>query len=172
MIAYRQQYEPMNRQIVKMIKEGRLGTVKSFIATNGQDQGDPSQWRQKLALAGGGSLPDVGIYCFNAARFLTNEEPSEAVAFTTQPTDDPRFREVEETCGFTLRFPQRTHRHLHSPATVSTAPSSFASRGTEAWAELSPAFAYTGLKLKTDRTEDGRDVLSEPSIEAERSVRP
>ena len=164
MIAYRQQYEPMNRQIIKMIKEGKLGTVKTFVATNGQNQGDPSQWRQKLALAGGGCLPDVGIYCFNAARFLTNEEPSEAVAFTTQPKDDPRFREVEETCGFTLRFPSgliatcTTGYGVHRTQFLRV-------EGDKAWAELSPAFAYTGLKLKTNKTEDGHNVLSEPSIE-------
>ncbi len=164
MIAYRQQYEPMNRQIIKMIKDGKLGTIRSFVATNGQNQGDPSQWRQKLALAGGGCLPDVGIYCFNAARFLTNEEPSEAVAFTTQPKEDPRFREVEETCGFTLRFPSgliascTTGYGVHRTQFLRV-------EGEKAWAELSPAFAYTGLKLKTNKTEDGHNVLSEPSIE-------
>ena len=164
MIAYRQQYEPMNRQIVKMVKEGKLGTVKSFLATNGQNQGDPSQWRQNLALAGGGCLPDVGIYCFNAARFLTGEEPSEVVAFTTQPKDDPRFREVEETCGFTLHFPS---------GLIATCTAGYGVHrsqflrveGDKSWAELDPAFGYTGLKLKTNKVEDGHNVLSEPSIE-------
>ncbi len=164
MIAYRQQYEPMNRQIITSIRQGKLGTVKSFVATNGQNQGDPSQWRQNLRLAGGGCLPDVGIYCFNAARFLTGEEPSEAVAFTTQPKDDPRFREVEETCGFTLRFPSGLI------ATCTTGYGVHRSQflrveGDRSWAELSPAFSYTGLRLKTNATEDGQNVLSEPSIE-------
>ncbi len=164
MIAYRQQYEPMNRQIIKLVKEGKLGKLKSFLATNSQNQGDPSQWRQKLALAGGGALPDVGIYCFNAARFLTGEEPSEAVAFTTQPKDDPRFTEVEETCGFSLRFPSGLL------ATCSTGYGAHRSQflrleGDKSWAELSPAFAYTGLKLRTNQTEDGHNVLCEPSIE-------
>jgi hypothetical protein len=61
MIAYRQQYEPMNRAIIKMVREGKLGRPLTFIASNSQNQGDPNQWRQKLALAGGGCLPDVGI---------------------------------------------------------------------------------------------------------------
>ena len=164
MIAYRQQYEPMNRQISKMIKEGKLGTVRSFVATNGQNQGDPSQWRQNLALAGGGCLPDVGIYCFNAARFLTGQEPSEVVAYTTQPKDDPRFREVEETCGFTLRFPSGliatcvTGYGVHRSQFLRV-------EGDKSWAELNPAFGYTGLRLKTNQTEDGHNVLSEPAIE-------
>ena len=61
MIAYRQQYEPMNREIAKMVREGKLGTLRSFVATNTQNEGDPSQWRLKRKLAGGGCLPDVGI---------------------------------------------------------------------------------------------------------------
>jgi predicted dehydrogenase len=105
MIAYRQQYEPMNRAIVKLVRDGKLGALRSMIATNAQNQGDPSQWRQKNALSGGGCLPDVGIYCLNAARFLSGEEPSEVWGTLHQPKDDPRFREVEETCSFIAKFP-------------------------------------------------------------------
>lgn len=164
MIAYRQQYEPMNREIIKLVKAGKLGALKSFLATNSQNQGDPSQWREKLSLAGGGCLPDVGIYCFNAARFLTGEEPSEVFGFTTQPKDDPRFKEVEETCGFSLRFPSGLI------ATCTTGYGAHRSQflrleGETSWAEMSPAFAYTGLKLRTNTAEDGHNVLSEPSIE-------
>ena len=75
MIAYRSQYEPYDLALVKMIRSGKLGKLKQFISTNSQNQGDPNQWRQKLALAGGGCMPDVGVYCLNAARFLSEEEP-------------------------------------------------------------------------------------------------
>ncbi len=165
MIAYRQQYEPMNRAIVKMRKDGKLGPLKSYIATNGQDQGDPNQWRQNLKLAGGGCLPDVGIYCLNAARFLSGEEPTEVWGATVQPKDDPRFKEVEETCTFGMRFPS---------GLVAVACSGYGSHrsqmlrleGERAWAELSPAFAYGGLKLRTSTTLDGQNVTAEPQIES------
>ena len=164
MIAYRQQYEPMNRAIAKMVREGKLGTLKSYVSSNSQDQGDPSQWRQKLALAGGGCMPDVGIYCLNAVRFMSGEEPMEVWATTIQPKDDPRFTEVEETCIFGLRFPSGL------VASCSTGYGAHRSQmlrleGEKSWAELSPAFAYSGLKLRTNKTEDGRNVVSEPSIE-------
>ena len=42
-------------------------------------------------------MGDVGIYCLNAARYLTGEEPAEVTAVAHQPTDDPRFREVPES---------------------------------------------------------------------------
>lgn len=164
MIAYRQQYEPMNRAIVKMVKSGKLGRLKSFIATNGQNQGDPNQWRQKIKLAGGGSLPDVGIYCLNAARFLSGEEPVEVTGFIHQPKEDPRFREVEETCVFTARFPSGL---LASCSTGYGAHRSQMLRleGEKAWAELSPAFAYSGLKLRSSTVAEDHNVTLEPSIE-------
>ena len=165
MIAYRQQYEPMNRAIVKMVKTGKLGALKSFVATNAQDQGDPTQWRQKIALSGGGCLPDVGIYCLNAARFLSGEEPVEVVGFLHQPKDDPRFFEVEETCSFTAKFPS---------GLIASCSSGYGAHrsqflrmeGEKAWAELNPAFGYTGLKLRTRSLEESQDVTREPSIEA------
>ncbi len=73
MIAYRSQYEPMDRMIATMARAGRFGALREFTAMNGQNQGDPAQWRLKRALAGGGSLPDVGLYCVNAARFMSGE---------------------------------------------------------------------------------------------------
>ena len=165
MIAYRQQYEPMNREIVKMVRNGSLGKVRSFVATNSQDQGDPTQWRLKRSYAGGGCLPDVGIYCLNAARFLTGEEPSEVTGTVYQPTDDPRFKEVEETCSFTMKFPS---------GFIATCSSGYGAHktqflrleGDKAWAELNPAFGYTGIKLRQETVVDHRNVASEPSIEA------
>ena len=164
MIAYRQQYEPMNRAIATMVKAGKLGDLKSFVATNAQNQGDPAQWRENLKLAGGGCLPDVGIYCLNAARFLTGQEPEEVTGFTTQPKGDPRFREVEETCVFTLRFPSGL---LASCSTGYGAHGSQFMRleGALGWAGMEPSFAYSGLRLKTSKTEEGHAVVSEPTIQ-------
>ena len=105
MIAYRQQYEPANRALVKAVQDGTLGKVRNFIASNSQDEGDPTHWRLNKKLAGGGSMPDVGLYCLNAVRFLTGEEPEEVMASITQPKDDPRFREVEARCEVIARFP-------------------------------------------------------------------
>ena len=164
MIAYRQQYEPNNRAIVKMRKEGKLGKAITYVASNGQDQGNPEQWRQKLKMAGGGCLPDVGVYCLNASRFLTGEEPSEVMGTLHKPAGDPRFVEVEETCSFTAKFPS---------GLIATCSSGYGSHrsqflrleGDKAWAELSPAFGYTGIKLRVNRVEDGKNVSVEPAIE-------
>ncbi len=164
MIAYRQQYEPMNRTLGDAIKNGKLGKLRSMVSTNSQAEGDPTQWRLNHALAGGGCMPDVGIYCLNAARFLSREDPEEVFATTIQPKDDPRFKEVESHCSFVLKFPSGF------VATCTTAYDVHRStflrlEGTDAWGEMSPAFGYHGSKLKFGRLdEQKKDETTEPSI--------
>ena len=147
MIAYRSQYEPYDRAMIGMIRAGKFGKLKQFIATNTQNQGDPTQWRLKRALAGGGCMPDVGVYCLNAARFLSEEEPYEITATTYQPKDDPRFTEVEASCQVIAKFPSGFTAVFNSA--YDAHKSQFLRiEGTEAFAELNPAFAYHGIKMK------------------------
>jgi predicted dehydrogenase len=147
MIAYRLQYEPYNREAIRLARSGELGTLKAFTASNGQAQGDPNQWRLKKALAGGGALVDVGIYCLNAARYLSGEEPSEVTAFWHSTPKDPRFRQVEEQVDFVMRFPSG----LQATSTTSYAfhgSKRFRLMGDKAWVELDPAFPYHGQQLR------------------------
>ena len=163
MIAYRSQYEPYDKLLVKMIREGRLGKLKQFVATNSQNQGDPSQWRLKKALAGGGCMPDVGVYCLNAARFLSNEEPYEILANTVQPRDDPRFAEVEASCQVIAKFPSGFTAVFNSA--YNAHKSQFLRvEGDQCWAELNPAFAYNGIKMKYSRFEAPHDIAVEPQL--------
>jgi len=105
MIAYRCQYEINNKEVSKRARAGEFGRVQLIDAVNTQNQGDKRQWRHQLKLAGGGSLPDVGLYCLNTSRALLGEEPIEVSAQIYILADDPRFKEVESTVSFTLRFP-------------------------------------------------------------------
>ncbi len=163
MIAYRQQYEPMNREIVKMIRAGKLGPLRSYLATLTQNQADPTQWRLHKALAGGGCLPDVGIYCLNASRFWSGEEPEEVFGQTVQPKNDPRFPEVEAVCNFTLRFPSGLVASCNSGYAAHR--SSFARmEGAESWIQLSPSFGYNGLKLQYNKLLDGHVTDLQPAI--------
>ena len=166
MIAYRSQYEPYDRAMIKMIRAGKFGKLKQYIATNTQNQGDPTQWRLKKALAGGGCMPDVGVYCLNAARFLSDEEPTEIFATTYQPTDDPRFKEVEASCQVLAKFPSGFTAVFNS--SYDAHKSQFLRiEGTEAWAELAPAFAYHGIKMKFSyyNQDDKMEMGHEPALE-------
>jgi predicted dehydrogenase len=148
MIAYRCQYEPFNREAVRLARSGEFGPLRLIEASNGQNQGRIDQWRHNKALAGGGSLPDVGIYCLNAARYITGEQPVQVTAQILSDASDSRFKEVEDRISFQLRFPSgvlATCQSFYS-AHESRRLRILAERG---WIDLDPAFAYRGLKLKT-----------------------
>ena len=151
MIAYRIQYEPHNRLMMQMARGRELGAIKLIEMVNGQNQGgDLNQWRLKKVLAGGGSLPDVGIYCLNTARFLTGEEPIEISASQYSAPGDPRFKEVEETVTWTMRFPSGIQVNAASSYGFHETRR-YRVLGSDAWAEMSPAFPYKGLRLTVGR---------------------
>ena len=147
MIAYRCQYERNNVELSRRARAGELGQVQLVDAINTQNQGDPAQWRQDKALAGGGALPDVGLYCLNTVRALLGEEPVEVSAAIHDPADDPRFRQVESNVAFTLRFASgvlancmtsySTHEHRNLRVL-----------GAQATGEVENAFAYEDQKLR------------------------
>ena len=150
MIAYRCQYLPEYRTLIRMARDKTYGAVRFIEASNGQNNANNGQWRANKLMAGGGSLPDVGLYCLNAARFITGEEPVEVTARLTQPRDDPRFREVEDLCTFTLGFPSGVL------ASCSSGYSYHENRflrlmATEAAIGLDPAFSYDNLTMQISR---------------------
>ena len=150
MIAYRCQYEPHHRALIAAVRSGQHGPLRLIEAVNGQNNADNGQWRHDAAMAGGGSLPDVGLYCLNAARYITGEEPVEVSARLTRPKDDRRFREVEDVCSFTLQFPSG------AVAACSSGYSFHDSRWLrahmpDASISLDPAFGYEGIAMVTGR---------------------
>jgi len=104
MIGYRLQHEPFNMKAIELLRGGELGKIKNIDAGAAFNIGDPNQWRLKRQYAGGGSMMDIGIYALNACRYLSGEEPVEVTAMTYSTPGDVRFKEVEETMLFTLRF--------------------------------------------------------------------
>ena len=115
---------------------------------NGQNNADNGQWRHNLAMSGGGSLPDVGLYCLNATRYITGEEPVEIRASLTRPKNDNRFREVEDMVSFSLRYPSGVM------ANCSSGYSFHESRWLrvhmpEASVSLDPAFSYSDIAMQT-----------------------
>ena len=108
MTAYRAQYEPFNLKCIELAQSGQFGKIVSISSDHGRpiDLENPAdQWRIKKEIAGGGPLPDIGIYSLNACRYLTGEEPIEVSAMLTQPKNNPKFAEVEQALVWTMRFP-------------------------------------------------------------------
>ncbi len=163
MIAYRCQYEPNNREVTKIARSGSLGRLRLIQAFNGQTSGLPEQWRLRKALAGGGALPDIGLYCLNGVRALTGEEPVSVTAQVHSTPDSPLFREVEESVVFTLTFPSGVI------AQCGTSYGVHESRRLDVHTEggaltLENAFAYRGQRLMIAHREGTRVQKDEPVI--------
>ncbi len=150
MIAYRLQYNPYHRAVIDMVRGGEYGPLRAISAVNGQNDLPNGQWRQVLKQAGGGSLPDVGLYCLSAARYLTGEEPMAITAQMTQPKDDPRFREIEDIAAFTLRFPSGVIANCMSGYSHHEARQ-LGVMLRDASISLDPAFGYEGLQMRIGR---------------------
>jgi len=163
MIAYRCQYEPANREVARLSRSGEFGRPRLIQSFNGQTSALPEQWRLRKALAGGGSLPDIGLYCLNTVRALLGEEPVSITAQTYSPPGDRRFAEVEESVTFTLRFPSNVIAQCTSSYGVHE------SRRLQVHTEggeldLQNAFAYRGQRLTVTHREGKRVQHDQPVI--------
>jgi predicted dehydrogenase len=144
MIAYRLRYEPFNQTAIELCRKGKLGKLKLITASNGQPVEAPNIRLSKSL--GGGPLQDVGIYCLNAFRYLTGEEPVEVSGFATQPADDPRFREVPESVAFTVRFPSGIIASGDCSFGI-VESRQFRVQGADALLQMDAAFGYRGQRL-------------------------
>jgi predicted dehydrogenase len=159
MVAYRCRYEPYNQEAIRMAREQELGPIKVILADHGFNIGDPNQWRLNRQLAGGGSLMDIGIYSLQAARYLSGEEPTEIDAMLYSTPGDPRFKEVEETINFQLRFPSGVLANCTSSYGYS-GQNRYRVVTNKGWFEMEPATSYSGLRLRVhhDNTTEERSL--------------
>ncbi|HEV2267906.1 MAG TPA: Gfo/Idh/MocA family oxidoreductase [Steroidobacteraceae bacterium] len=104
MIAYRCQYHPSHLEAIELIRTGAVGQVQAIDSAFGFNI-RPGEWRLNRKMAGGGPLVDVGIYCLNASRYLTGENPRDIKACSAVIDRDGRFTQVEESDGWTMKFP-------------------------------------------------------------------
>jgi len=165
MLAYRIQYQPHNCKVRDMLKQGTLGKTKYIQATNGQASANPDHWRHKKALAGGGALPDIGLYCINTNRFILGQEPTEVFAYQYSTPGDPLFKEVEEMVSWQMKFPDGiianciTNYDSHDNKDYGV----FCEKG---WLKLDNAYAYKGQDLKKSHAE-GKEKIIENIVIAE-----
>jgi predicted dehydrogenase len=103
-IGYRSRFDPLTQECIRLARTKEFGETKLIEAGFGFRIGDPNQWRLKGDLAGGGALMDVGIYALQATRYLSGEEPTIVTALETK-TDPVKFKEVDESITWQLKFP-------------------------------------------------------------------
>ena len=158
MIGYRCHFEPFNLEAIRLTRSGAIGKPKYFRSEHGFVQRDPSKWRLKRALSGGGSLMDIGIYALNASRYMTGEEPISVYAHDKTDRTDPCFHEVEDRIEFELEFPSGIIASCMSM--YSANQNHILMMGETGRVELEPATRYTGNHMWTGR--DGRETEITP----------
>src|SRR5690606_8062796 len=96
-VACRVHFEPTNREAMRRIVAGELGALRHVQCDHGfnaNPQFPPHKWRLEKALAGGGSMYDIGIYGLNTSlMMLDGDTPVAVSAVYAYPRDDPRFTE-------------------------------------------------------------------------------
>lgn len=145
-VGYRLHFEPFNLEAARVGQKKVFGNVKIVETSMGFRIGDPTQWRLRKAMAGGGAMMDVGIYAIQGSRYATGLEPVSVTAQEVK-TDPVKFKEVDETIFWQMEFPG---------GIVSTSATSYATSverlyiGAEnGWLELRPAFGYGPFAGKT-----------------------
>ena len=152
-IAYRCHFEPNNLECVRLAREKVFGELRMIDSGFGFPIGDPTQWRLKKKLSGGGPLMDVGIYALQATRYLSGEEPVSVSGMTTV-TDPVKFREVEESVVWEAKFPSGALARC-SATYKFPGPNNFKAYAENGWFGLEPAFGYSG---NHGRRSDGQEI--------------
>lgn len=149
MTAYRMQTTPLVRRARYLVEHGAIGTPVRFegsFNTKPLRGGSPGQWRFDDELAGGGALPDIGIYPLNTVRFLLEKEPVAVSGLTASP--DVPFQDVDEHVAFTLEFEDGVQ--ATGQASFNAEPDSrLRVVGTEGLLDIEPVFDVQATRTLT-----------------------
>lgn len=152
LVGYRMHFEPKTLEIIRMRREGEMGKAVFFQGLSGFRIGEPTQWRLKKELAGGGAMMDIGIYSINAARYMIGEEPVWVTAQETK-TNHEKFKEgVDETIQFELGFPGGAVASCLSTYNMNNLDRFFLNC-ENGFGELLPASGYGPIKGRTHKGE-------------------
>jgi len=146
-IGYRLHFEPFTQEMMRLGQKKIYGNVTEIDCANGFTYGgDPNAWRLKKAMAGGGGLMDMGVYCIQGARYVTGEEPIYVKA-REEKTNPELFKEVDETIFFDLEFPGGADAKGHSSYNANL--NHLKVKAEKGWFQLTEAYRYGGMEGAT-----------------------
>jgi len=160
-VGYRLHFEPYNRQMMKLAATHKYGYVQKIVAKDGVS--DMDGWRLNKQLAGGGALMDLGIYCLQAANYISNKQPIAVTAEQPPATNPAKFHEVEESVYFRLEYPGGFTAECHCSYTKEM--NYLRADANNGWFELEPAFGYAGIKGKTSFGKMNFDAVNQQALE-------
>jgi predicted dehydrogenase len=164
-MGYRLHYEPYNMEIKRLGQQKVFGAVKLIEASLGYKSGDPSEWRLNKALAGGGPLMNLGVYCVQCSRYVTGEEPVSVTAQFGPITNKELFKEVEESITWQLTFPGGAV--ATSSSSYNCSIDRFYAGAENGFFELSPAISYGPFKGRSTQGEMNFAVIDQQGTQCD-----
>ena len=152
-VGYRLHFEPYNMEMMRLGQKKVFGEVRLVEASLGYniENTSPNDWHLNKKLGGGGALQNLGVYCVQAARYITGNEPVSVTAEFGPKTHPDLFKEVEEAIYWQLHF---------ANGAVATSSASYIYGIDRLYAsaqnghfELSPAISYGPFRGRSDEGE-------------------
>ena len=95
MEAFMYRFHPQWQKAKSLVKEGKIGTVKTINSFFSYYNVDPANIRNRTEV-GGGALMDIGCYCISFPRFILDKEPERIVSTMDR---DPEMKTDRLTSG-------------------------------------------------------------------------
>lgn len=143
-IGYRLHFEPQNREMMRLGTQKVYGAIRRLKGEHGMSEVEG--WRLDKKMAGGGPLMDVGIYCVQGVRYTTGLEPIAVMATQGVKTKPEKFATIEESLTWQLEFPGGIIADCKTSYVEEM--NLLRAEAEKGWFELSPAYAYKGIKGK------------------------
>lgn len=155
-VGYRLQFEPHYRELKRLAREQdfgpftKLGGGLAFTINR-------RVWRVEKAMAGGGPLMDIGIYCIQAACMAADTSGAAhpkfapvAVMAREHPKKRPEFfLDVEEGIDWRMEFANGAVGEFST--SYNAGGDKFRAEAEKGWIEFAPAFQYGALQVTTSK---------------------
>lgn len=145
-MGYRLHFDPFHRELMRLGQQEVFGPVKRITMRNSMNA-EKEGWRLDAERSGGGPLMNNGIYCIQAAIYITGKLPVAVSAQFSGKEDAVHFNEVEEGIRWKLFFDDNVVADCESRYDANE--DMILVEAASGWFKLEPAFAYDGLKGET-----------------------
>jgi predicted dehydrogenase len=157
---------------MELSRQKAYGELKTFSSSNTQDVKAPNI---RLSKALGGPVGDVGVYCINAARYVTNEEPVEVDHFSECVLNDTEPRTPGELWPADMCIVEAVHEaaragHNDVVRALLIAKADTSAKNDEGQTALTLAAVRRGRGNDVGRTKKGRSATDVVTTDARRRL--
>lgn len=164
-VGYRLHYDPHHIELKRLGQHKVFGQVRLIEASLGYRLAGipPDDWHLQKAIAGGGPLMNLGVYCVQSSRYVLGEEPIAVTAQFGPVTLPELFKEVEENITWQLYFPSGAI--CTSSCTSNCNIDRFYASADEGYFELAPALSYGPFKGRTSQAAFNFPVVNQQAAQ-------